>query len=337
MKKLLILALMMFGLFAQTAHAAGLNVRIENPGDIIGRPDFDIKFVSLDIQDRPVTVQCFKKGPADGGFSLFDSVALQAGGDSDVCNVSSSHIAVDGTYQFFVRASAGIDEVNSAVVSLDVNTTGPGTPTQYSKSSGPGCIYRISFKTADDGETSYVELYRSDQKSFGINTSTRVESVAVGPNTFKTIDNSLPECGKTYYYALRAFNAEGVPSGVVGDAEITIISTSTTTSGGTTTTTGQTGGAIPVAGGAQVGQPGEGGAAGGEGTTGEEGAGEGATEEGAGEESAPTQEEVNQGDEGTVLGIQTGLSKPMLYALGAGILGLLGILGYAAYKRYQKN
>ncbi|KXK09403.1 MAG: hypothetical protein UZ22_OP11002001085 [Microgenomates bacterium OLB23] len=333
MKKLFITALLFLGVFVQSAFAGNLSVRIENPGNIISNTGFDIKYVTLDILDRPVTVECYKKGPIDGAFTLFSSETLQNGGDSDVCSVPSAMISTDGTYQFYVKAIAGADSIFSSVVSLDVNTSGPGTPTQYSKSSGPGCQFRISFKTADDGETSYVELYRSDQKSFGVNTSTRVESVAVGPNTFHTINNSIPECGKTYYYAVRAFNAEGVPSGVVGDAEITFITTTTTTSGGTTTTQA---GAIPVEGGAQVGQPGGAGTTGETTTGGEEGeAEEGTTEDGAGAESAPTQEEVNQ--EGNVLGIQTGLSKPVLYALTAGVLGLLGILGYAAYKRYTKN
>jgi len=211
--------------------AASLNVKISQPKSPTNQNTFNVNFVALDIDDRPVTVKCFKKGPSDGGFSQFGSdFNLIAGGNSDNCSVDSSVVNNQGTYQFFVRATAGSDTLDSAIVTVDYNTSGPGTPSDYVKEQVNSCTFKLKFKTANDGgKTVKVEFYRSDQTSFQANAGTVFASQAIGSNTNGEIQNTVPDCAKTYYYALRAFDNAGNGSGLVGDSFTTTTTTTSTT------------------------------------------------------------------------------------------------------------
>jgi hypothetical protein len=212
------------------AAATDVSVRISTPQTPTHRSSLDLNFVALDIQGRPMTAKCYKKEPSDGGFSQFGGdINLVAGGNSANCSVGSDIFDGEGTYQFYVTATAGGDSATSQTVSVDRNTSGPGTPTDYSKSVTGSCQYKIHFKTADDsGQTVKVELYRSDNSSgFTADASTRVETIGVGSNEAKDVFNTKPDCNKEYFYAVRAFDSAGNGSGLVGDTIIT---------GGTTTT-----------------------------------------------------------------------------------------------------
>jgi hypothetical protein len=59
--------------------------------------------------------------------------------------------------------------------------------------------------------------------------------MGIGPNKESYFTNSIPDCNKTYYYALRAFDMYGNGSGIVADS-ITTVTTSTTTSTTTAST-----------------------------------------------------------------------------------------------------
>ncbi|MBI4099616.1 hypothetical protein HY440_01270, partial [Candidatus Microgenomates bacterium] len=219
-----------------------LSVRIEQPKSPTKETTFDINFVALDILGRPVTAQCFKKGPSDGSFSQFGSnINLAAGGNSGNCHVDSGIINSNGsTYQFYVKALAGADTATSATDTVDYNTSGPGTPSNYSKDRLNSCQYKINFKTNDDGgKTVKVEIYRSTSTSFNLNSGTRVGTVSIGSNSTGSFTDTVPDCGATYYYEIRAFDSAGNGSGVVGD-DVNVTTTSTTPSAG--------GGAIPVSG-----------------------------------------------------------------------------------------
>ena len=220
------------------AAAGDLSVKISSPKSPTNQNTFNVNFVALDIDDRPVTVKCFKKGPSDGGFSQFGSdFNLAAGGNSDNCVVDSSIVNSQGTYQFFVRASAAGDpDVDSATVTVDYNTSGPGTPSDYSKEQTNSCTFKLKFKTANDGgKTVKVEFYRSDHTSFAADAGTVFASQAIGSDTTGEISNTVPDCAKTYYYALRAFDSAGNGSGLVGDSFTTTTTTTTTSTASPTT------------------------------------------------------------------------------------------------------
>lgn len=238
---------------AGDAHAspiAGTSVRIETPADT-SRDEFKVNFVVLDIENRTVDVKCFQKGPGDVSYSQFDSTKnLQAGGDNGFCQVDSSVIDQDGTYLFYVEATpAGDSAIDSAIVSADVNTDAPKTPTNYSKKKLNSCKYELRFRTGDDsGLTAKIEVYRSDLTSFNADNGSRVHQQSAGSNESIVYTDEVSDCNKSYYYAVRAFSSAGVGSGIVGDSvTVTVSSTGTTTT--TTQGTAEGGselGAIPV-------------------------------------------------------------------------------------------
>lgn len=230
---------------------AATSVRLEQPKSPTNQNSFNLVFVALDTQDNPVTVKCFKKGPSDAGFSQFGAdITLSNGGNTDNCPVTSSVMNTNGTYSFYVEANGVI----SSTVTVDFNTSGPGTPSNYSKDHPTSCQYKISFKTADDGgKTVKVELYRSVNTSFNADSGTRVQTMGIGSNSNGTFTDNIPDCNATYYYAIRAFDSASNGSGLVGDSQtVTTVINPTeapTTAGSASVlakSTQQTGGAIPV-------------------------------------------------------------------------------------------
>lgn len=237
------LALTLFA--AGPAFAAdNLSVKLEQPKSPTNRQDFSLTFVALDVLERPITVRCYQKGPGDGGYSLFDTdYNLPAGGDTAACKTNSGVVSGEGNYEFYVTATADAETVSSSAVSVEYRVSGPGTPSYQGKDQHALCQYKIKFKTADDGgETVKIEIYRSENISFNANGDTRVGTVGIGSNTEGSYIDTVPDCGKTYYYAIRAFNDAGTGSSVVGD----------TTTVTTYTETGTTTGAIPVGSGGSI-------------------------------------------------------------------------------------
>jgi|GEM_PF-5913502 len=323
------LALVLYTLLTQNALAGSLSVRLSEPKSPTRFNTFDLNFVALDLDNKPITVDCYyKKG--SGVYAHFDTTKnLTAGGNVGSCRVTSSQINEDGkTYYFYVTASNGTETINSEIVSVDFNTQGPGTPTNYSKDKTGTCQYKIKFKTADDGgKTTKVEVYRSKETNFGLDSGTRVATISIGSNTEYTYtDNLAAECEKDWHYAVRAFDNYGNGSGWVGDTIITVITTTTTT---TTTTGGEaapTSGAIPVA---NVTLPAA------ETTETPEVLGEKTTTGEA--ESVQKEEKKTVKSLGEVLGETVKKeSKSKAIFVGLGIV-LLAIIGYAIYKKNKSK
>lgn len=238
--KLFILTILtVLGLSLPLSSYAGtlnLSVRLGQPKTPTNQDNFKLTFVALEIGGTEnITVDCYKKSFSDADYVMFETKTLIPGGNTDYCSVTNSILNANGTYHFKVRAK-GILESN--VVIVDYNTSGPSTPVSYSKERLNDCDYKIKFKTADDGRTVKVELFRSDTKSISLDASSRVASPSIAPNTEGEITNSVPVCGKEYFYVIRAVDNYGNVSGTTGD--------SFTTTTGSTTTTETTQGALPV-------------------------------------------------------------------------------------------
>ena len=243
LSKLLLSAVFVL-LFIAKADAA-VSVRLDQPKSPTNQNNFKMTFVTLDTESDPITVKCFKKGPSEAGFSQFGGdVAVAAGGNAGSCGSVSSFVSTEGTYQFYTEATGGSDTATSNTVSVEYKTTGPEVPTNFSKEKISSCVYRIKFKAADDGgKTVQVKLYRTDSVS---NEASQADSISIGSNIEGQFENTIPDCGKEYFYAVRAFDSAGNSSGLVGD-EIAIVTTSTTTTAVQAAgTTGTTGGAVPV-------------------------------------------------------------------------------------------
>lgn len=225
-------------------HAASFSLRVGQPKTPTNQSQVSLTFSALDTQDnRNITVQCFVTPPG-GSESLFQTVVLtKINGDSESCSTSFSN---SGTYSFRIVGSVSTPDPGESItktLTVDYNTSGPSTPVSYSKEKLNSCDYKIRFKTADDGKTVKVQLFRSDTLNISVGSSAVISGMNIAPNTEGEIINSVPTCGKDYYYVLRAVDNSDNVSGVIGD------SFTTTTIVGSTSTQ-QTGtnnlGAIPV-------------------------------------------------------------------------------------------
>lgn len=243
MHKLKSIVVGIFGLAASLAitghvYAGNVSVRVAQPKSPTNQNNFDLKFVAMDLLGRSITVKCFKQGPSDGSFVQFGGdQSLQAGGNSGACNTGSGVFSDQGTYSFKVDAYAGGDSAEDTT-SVVYDTSGPGDLKDYSKSLS-ACQYTIHFKTAaDSGATAYVELYRSDAVPFIADHNSRIQSITIGSDTPKDTTDTPPDCNKTWYYAVRAFDSAGNGSALIGDNvnNTTVI----------TPTPGASSGAIPV-------------------------------------------------------------------------------------------
>lgn len=220
----LILAVFSFAPSAQAATEADsdLQVRMESPATPTRLNTWKLAFTTVDRLGRAINVQCFVKKPT-GGFAQFDltkTFAAGVGGGSNSCQVNSSVMSEQGTYEFYVTADAGsgVDMTDSAFVLYD--SDGPGTPTGYNKEHPSECRWIIRFHTASDGGlTQKVEIYSSDQPNFDTHPGTRVGTVSIGSNADgEFIHDRGTDCNKTWYYVIRAFDSIGNQSGHIGDS-----------------------------------------------------------------------------------------------------------------------
>ena len=313
-----ILALFMVTLFIPKytlAANSDLFIALESPASPNNQSKFDLAFTALDMLNRPMVVKCFKINPDNSEVQLGGNINLKAGGNSGNCSLESSPLSESGkNYRFYAVASSEGDTYKSEVVSVDYNTDLPGVPTDYSKEKEGGCRFKLSFRASNDGKTKVIRIYRSEQNKFNADSHTQIGEVGIDPGQWGSFtDVNVPDCNKTYYYAIRAFDGANNGSGLVGDSNTivtTVTSTTTTTVEGSTT---ETTGAIRVT---DSNIPGE-----------EEIAN---AEESAGEESETS-------GEGSVLGTTEEVGKNNKIKLVLGALILIAIIVYVSCRsRHQK-
>lgn len=199
-----------------TFAASHLNLQVETKTApvTISTPDFDYSL--LDIESRPnITVTCSKKGPSDAVFILFQTDTFDSR-KVGTCDLASSPLTENGNYEIKVEASVLADNT-ATTVAFEYVAPGPGVPTNYSKTVN-SCNSTISFNTANDGgKTTGIEIFRSENKIFSTSGLNLVESFSATSNQAINKTYLSPDCTKTYYYALRAFDAAHNTSGLIGD------------------------------------------------------------------------------------------------------------------------
>ena len=205
-----------------------INVRIMQPATPTNKSNFNVGFVALDLQNRPVKVECYKEGEV-APFATFTA-------NTGNCPVT---VSTSGTYKFYVKATADSDTQTSDVVTVVVDLEKPAPVIDYSKAGNV-----IKFKTPNDPKIKTVEIHRSDKPSYTANESTRIHPMPVSPNTEYSWTDTSAKAGKTYYYALRTVDALGNVSSIVSDPEVVKVSTVSTPTTTTTTTTTTTGGEV---------------------------------------------------------------------------------------------
>lgn len=311
MFKSLLISFVAFVLFVGSSYAA-TSVRLQTPPSQTNVEEINLTFVALDTDSsQTVSVDCYKKGPSDASYSVFQTFSLTNGGNTNNCDVHFNQ--GNGTYSFYVKAT-GTSTTTSSTVNVDFNNSTPGIPTGYSKEKTDSCTYKISFKTADDsGKTVKVYLYRSETASFDADDSHKVNSINIGSNTESSMtDNINPNCNTNYYYAIRAFDAYGNGSGVVGDSNTTTVNPTITQEQGAIAN-GTNGNALSSSNGSEAGT---------KGVLGTESA-----------KTTPTPSEKNVGSNPigkTVYWIATHKKIDLL------VLLVLGAIAYYLYRKYEK-
>lgn len=314
-------ALMVFllmGIIAQKAYAAPENLvlRISDP-ETPTKQAFGVDYVALDLKDRNVTAKCYLKKPGEITYTIFQTDNLIPGGDSGTCKVSEAMLTSEGTYYIKVTAEARTEpnkDNAEKTTNVSYDNTGPNKPKWIEKDKKSDCEYEVSFKTSDDGQTSYVEVYRSDDKEFTVGPGSRIRTINIGPDEEDAFTHMLygSDCGSSYY-AVRAFDDAGNYSDVRVEEVENIIIKEVVTEGEETITAVEAG--VPLGEGVVL----EGEVAGEEeateGETPEEGEEEEAQEPSMGEEG--TGEET--GEEGEILGIGRG-RFPWVWIFLAGII-----------------
>lgn len=219
MKVMLLMIIGMGMIFATSNNVAQAetiapSIRLEQPVSPTNDKNLDVGFVVLDIDNRPVTVDCYKKGPSDLVAVKFNTVALPAGGSSGVCEVV---LDVDGNYDLYATASADGDSSPSNSVSVSLATNTPGAPTNYDRDD-EGCT--VTFNTANDGGlTKKVVLYRSTEAKFVADNSTKVQEGNFESNVSGSLTDPNGNCDD-YFYAIQAVSEAGIGSSFVGDVDV---------------------------------------------------------------------------------------------------------------------
>lgn len=191
--------------------------------------EFQIDYVALETANREIKVECSIKKPGETTFSAFQTDNLSAGGDSGTCRVGETLLTKQGTHFLKVTAST-TQETKEETTSVYLDLENPGKPQWIEKDKKSDCEYEVEFKTSKDGKTSYVEVYRSDDKKFTIAPSTKIRTIDIGPDETYEFTHKLygSDCGNSYY-AVRAFNEAGNFSNVrVEEIEDIIIKEITT-------------------------------------------------------------------------------------------------------------
>jgi uncharacterized repeat protein (TIGR01451 family) len=220
-------------------------IGLENPISPTNQDNFNIAFTTLDILNRPLTVKCFKINPDFSEVQIGVDIAVKPGGNSGNCLLENNRLSESGkTYYFYAIASSGGESYRSDSVVVDYNTSGPGTPAYYQKDKEGTCRYKISFEASNDGKTNRIDIYRSDLTKFIADSGSKIGEVGISPGQKGSFtDVNVPDCQKTYYYVIRAFDSAGNSSGLTGDFQ-TIYTTTQTSSD----TTGSVVPAIPLIG-----------------------------------------------------------------------------------------
>lgn len=292
---------------AKAGSVPDLYIRAEKPA-VAANGSFTLDFVTLDTdQSGAITVKCQVKKPGDADFTTFQTIPVQVGGNSGQCSVGSAELPDDGTYVFRVTATSGSEVATSKESPVAYDTIFPGKPKSIDKSYRHDCVNHVVLRTADDGQTSKVEVYRSSHEDFVADASTLVHTAAVGPNATYAYDDVRPDalCGKKVFYAVRAFDDAGNASPVreedISETNHVTVYEDTTAAGSVTLTPGAAGAG-----------------------TGVEGAGSGS------ETVNGTVEGAQAGEQGAVEGAETASGGPNTWIW----VIIAGAAAYGAYRYY---
>ena len=210
------------GLLFPVLAASSIALNVEKPQTPTNSTDFVVSYVAFDRESRGIDVTC-SYSYEGGAYKVFDTETLSDFGGSGNCKVDSSIIAEDGSYMFKVHAKAGSD-TDEKTVGVDYDGTAPSPIVTYTKKDTGTCEYKITVTAASDsGQTTAVEIYRSEKTSFTADKNTYVTTIPVVSGETVSYTDTVPGCAEPVYYAVRAADDVGNVSAFTADEIVTVV------------------------------------------------------------------------------------------------------------------
>jgi hypothetical protein len=232
MKKLLVSVLLSVGFLVFSFNsilAISLYGHITQLPEYKNTDTFKLSYTALQVGGQPITAQFWYMKEGDVWRYLGSAIT----GTTGQVEANGSYLGSDAKYFFKVDISSNGETVTD-VTSTIVDRNAPGAPSEYSKERIANNAYRLSWRTPNNDDFSYVAVYRSKDQNFTADGGTLVAQIGGAKDTKITWNDSGLEIDKDYFYALRSVDKAGNASGVVGDGGTTTILQATPTSGSAT-------------------------------------------------------------------------------------------------------
>ena len=197
-----------------------LDIRISTPASPITTIPTNLTISTFDLLGRPITVKCYASAPGSAAFTQFDSLTVTASGDSENCEFSG--YTGEGSYEFYATATTGGENDTSPNVSAIIDATKPSKPINYSKSKTGTCSYQLNFKIPNDGQSTQIEIYRSESTSFTADGATFVDRFNVSQGEVIGYNNTKSGCSGEVYYAVRTVDTNGNRSDFTADQIVNV-------------------------------------------------------------------------------------------------------------------
>ena len=204
---------------ARPVLAISPQVSISELGEYVNTNSFDLSYSALSDDPGAITAQFFFREES-GSYAAFGPALIGASGQVEV---TSSQLNDQAEYFFKVEINGGAASDETSTI---YDSTSPGTVQNYWKEKLAPGFYKLHWKNPSDADSHRVFIYRSDQTSFTADASHKVGEVGGTPNSEMTWDNTTPDSGTEYYYALRVVDKAGNSSGLVTDAPGTVTTSS---------------------------------------------------------------------------------------------------------------
>ena len=142
------------------------------------------------------------------------------------CQVQATSTQINEQTRYYFKVN--VDGTDSAETTTFYDISGPSGASNYYKEQVGTGFYKLHWKNPSDSDFSKVIIYRGETADFPADASHQIAQVSGGAGSDMTYDEHQPDANKTYYYAIRALDAAGNSSSLVGDAGVTYTTTTTT-------------------------------------------------------------------------------------------------------------
>jgi len=215
-KSFFILTTLIAGFLLASPVLAALKLSLSPIPEYQKSANFQLYYAYLDTDDNEATVNLYVQKEGGSWRQTQDQDKTEVSGyfqieDADIYDG-------EGKYNFYAQAKTASLTENSQTVSVIIDRTNPDKVTNFKKDQVGETSYRLSWTNPDNDDFYRVFIYRSKDKSFTANSSTKVGEAGGVPDEESSFEDSGLEEDTTYYHALRAIDRAGNASDLVTDA-----------------------------------------------------------------------------------------------------------------------